>query len=75
MTDGGISALEAGCGQLQSISLEGCNMVTDVGKLMLGVGCRQLQSVNFEGCDKVTHEGMSSMSHAKRFIELNDLDI
>ena len=46
MTDAGISALGAGCGQLQSISLVGCKEVTDAGVSALGAGCSQLQSIN-----------------------------
>ena len=31
MTDVGVSAFGQGCGQLQSIDLGGCDLVTDVG--------------------------------------------
>ena len=46
MTDAGVSALGAGCGQLQSIDLSYCPMVTDAGISALGAGCGQLQSIN-----------------------------
>ena len=46
LTDAGVSALGAGCGQLQSINLVGCNEVTDAGVSALGAGCSQLQSIN-----------------------------
>ena len=36
MTDVGVSALGAGCGQLQSINLHGCSKVTDAGVSVLG---------------------------------------
>ena len=49
MTDAGISALSAGCGQLQSINLAGCNNVTDAGILALSAGCGQLQITNQRG--------------------------
>ena len=47
MTDAGISALGAGCGQLQSINLSCCSKVTDAGIIALGAGCGLLQSTNF----------------------------
>ena len=36
VTDASVSALAAGCGQLQSIDLAGCNNVTDAGVSALG---------------------------------------
>jgi Leucine Rich repeat len=36
VTDAGISALGAGCSQLQSIDLSGCRKVTDAGVSALG---------------------------------------
>ena len=54
MTDAGITALSAGCGQLQSISLWGCTKVTDAGVTALSAGCGQLRSVDVGGCTKVT---------------------
>ena len=59
MTDAGVSALGAGCGQLQSIDLRGCCEVTDVGVSVLGAGCGQLQVINLFNCHKVTKAGTS----------------
>ena len=42
MTYAGVSALGAGCGQLQSINLECYDKVTDAGVIALGTGCGQL---------------------------------
>ena len=53
MVDAGIIAVGHGCGQLQSISLSGCDKVTDVGVVALGYGCGQLHSINLSGCDEV----------------------
>ena len=36
VTDAGVSALGAGCGQLQSINLSYCDQVTDAGVSALG---------------------------------------
>ena len=44
--DTGVSALGAGCGQLQSINLGGCRQVTDAGVSGFGAGRDQLQSIN-----------------------------
>ena len=46
MTDAGIIALGAGCGQLLSIDLYSCDQVTDAGIIALGAGCGLLQSIN-----------------------------
>ena len=54
MTDAGISALSAGCGQLQSIDLTGCAKVTDAGISALSAGCGQLRSIDLKGCREVT---------------------
>ena len=51
MTDAGVIALGAGCGQLQSINLDGCYEVIDAGVIALGAGCRQLQSINIFCCN------------------------
>ena len=59
--DTGVSALGAGCGQLQSISLAGCCQVTDAGVSALGAGCGKLQSIYLIGCDKVTDTGVSAL--------------
>ena len=48
MTDAGVSALVAGCGQLQSIDLTFCGKVTDAGVSALGAGCGQLQSIDLD---------------------------
>ena len=45
MTDAGVSALGAGCGQLQSINLSYCDQVTNAGISALGAGCGQLQRI------------------------------
>ena len=47
VTDAGVSALGAGCGQLQSIKLSGCREVTDAGVSALGAGCGQLRASSF----------------------------
>ena len=59
LTDAGVSALGAGCGQLQSIDLSYCCMVTDAGVLALVDRCSQLQRYNLTCCDKVTDAGLS----------------
>ena len=46
VTDAGISALVAGCGQLRSIDFAGCYEVTDAGISALGAGCGQLLSID-----------------------------
>ena len=64
MTDAGISALGAGCGQLQRIDLFFCYKVTDAGISALGAGCGQLQSIDLMCCDKVTDIRMwSTVEH------------
>ena len=57
----GVSASGAGCGQLQSIDLGGCCLVTDVGVLALGAGCGQLQSIDLAYCRMVTDVGVSAL--------------
>ena len=59
MTDAGISALVAGCGQLLGINLPYCNKVTDAGISALVAGCGQLRSIDLAGCYKVTDAGIS----------------
>ena len=61
MTDAGVSALAAGCRQLQGINLVYCKEVTDAGISALGAGCGQLQSFDLQGCNKVTYEGLSAL--------------
>ena len=63
MTDAGISALGAGCGQLQSIDLGCCTEVTDTGISALGAGCCQLQSIIIRGCDQMTDACISALVH------------
>ena len=63
MTDAGVIALGAGCGQLQRINLDGCDKVTDRGFRALGAGCGQLQSISLDGCHKVTGATVSLLSH------------
>ena len=60
VTDAGISALGAGCCQLQSINLSYCDKVTDISISALSVGCGQLQSMNLSYCDKVTDISISA---------------
>ena len=63
MTDGGLSALGRGCGQLQSINLSNCHKVTDAGVSALVAGCGQLQSINLSGCYEVTDAGVSALEY------------
>ena len=49
MTDAGVSALAAGCGQLKSVVLSVCEWVTDAGVSALAAGCGQLQSIDLLG--------------------------
>ena len=63
MTDAGISAMGAGCGQLQSISLGDCTLLTDAGVSALVAGCGQLQSINLSYCGKVTDACISALCH------------
>ena len=49
-----LSALGAGCSQLQSIDLEGCHRVTDAGVIALAAGSSQLYSINLSACYEVT---------------------
>ena len=60
VTDTGVSALGAGCGQLQSIVLASYN-VTDAGVSALGAGCGQLQSIKLLRCGQVTDAGVSAL--------------
>ena len=62
VAEGGIPALSAGCGQLQSIDLRGCYKVTDVGISALSAGCGQLQSIDLTCCKKVTDAGILALS-------------
>ena len=59
MTDAGISAMGAGCGQLRSIDLYGCYKVTDAGISALIAGCGQLRSIHLGDCDQVADAGIS----------------
>ena len=52
MIDVGISALSAGCGQLQSIDLGGCDKVTDAGTSALGAGCGQLRALILQAVER-----------------------
>ena len=61
MTDAGVSALVAGCGQLQNIDLGYCDQVTDAGISALGAGCGQLRSIDLKGFDQVTDAGISAL--------------
>ena len=63
VTDEGISALAAGCGQLLSINLAYYNEVTDAGFLALVAGCDQLHSINMEGCFHVTDAVILALGH------------
>ena len=47
MTDAGILALNAGCGQLQSINLSSCVKVTDAG--IFALRCGKLKITNQRG--------------------------
>ena len=76
MTDAGASALGAGCGQLQSIILAGCDKVTDAGVRALFAGCGKLQSIDLDGCRKVTNACRRSLlarnhSTTERFKRVN----
>ena len=53
-----VSALSAGCGQLESISVGCCAQVADAA---LGRGCGKLQSINLRGCAQVTDAGVSAL--------------
>ena len=61
VTDAGVSALGAGCGQLQSIYLRSCYQATDAGVSVLGAGCGQLQSIDLTGCYQATDAGTSAL--------------
>ena len=61
VTDAGVIALVAGCGQLQSIDLKGCYQVTDAGVIALGAGRGQLQCINLECCGEVTDAGVIAL--------------
>ena len=65
MTDAGISALAAGCGQLQSIDLTQYKTATDEGRSELSAGCSQLQSINLSECGNMTDAGMSALGAAE----------
>ena len=57
-----VSALSAGCGQLQSIIVALCDKVTAAGISALGNGGGQLRSIDVRGCRKVTGAGISALS-------------
>ena len=61
VTDAGVIALVAGCGQLQSINLASCGKVTDAGVRALSAGCGQLQSIDLKGCYQVTDTGVIAL--------------
>ena len=65
-----LSALSAGCCQLQSINLGGCSKVTDAGISALSAGCGQLKSVNLRCCLQVTDAGISALSAGFSYINL-----
>ena len=74
LTNAGVSALGAGCGQLTMINLGGCDEVTDVGVSALGAGCGQLQSINLGGCRLVTDEGISALGAGCGQLQSIDLE-
>jgi Leucine Rich repeat len=57
-----ISALAEGCGQLQTIDLDGCQSITDIGVSALGHGCGQLQTINLSDCHSITDIGISALA-------------
>ena len=61
MTDAGVIALAAVCGNLRSIDLAGCDKVTDAGVVALGAGCGELQHINLAGCGQVTDAGVIAL--------------
>ena len=66
MTDIGISALSAGCGQLRCINLTGCGKMTDICISALSAGCGQLQNIDLTGCGKVTNGDRLSLRIKKK---------
>ena len=52
--------------QLQSLNLDYCKQVTDVGISKIGEGCPQLQSLNLSGCKKLTDFGISKIEDGCR---------
>ena len=54
-------SLVAGCGQLRSVNLRGCYVVTDAGVSALGAECGELQSIHLAGYSEVTDAGISAL--------------
>ena len=73
MTDAGVSALSAGCGQLQRINLKCYKKVTDASVSALARGCGQLQRINLKCCKKVTDAGVSALGAGCSQLQSRDL--
>jgi F-box/leucine-rich repeat protein 14 len=55
---------------LESLSLRGCNQITDDGLQALE-GLSSLKSLNLKGCSQVTNQGLSSVGRLKNLEFLN----
>ena len=67
VTDVGISALGSGCGELQTVNLEGCAKVTDAGVSALAAGCGQLRSIDLGDCVAPVFTSMRKSFNMKKF--------
>ena len=73
VTDAGVSALGAGCSQLQDINIIGCKKVTDAGVSALAAGCGRLHSIDISFCGKVTDAGISELAAERGKLRSIDL--
>ena len=58
---------------LRSLTLSGCDQITDVGLWALARSCTALRELRLSGCTKVTHIGLRSLSLRCRALEVIDL--
>ena len=61
VTDAGVIALGAFCGNLQSIDLARCEKVTDAGVVALSAVCGKLQYISLAFCDQLTDAGVIAL--------------
>lgn len=70
-TDRTCAAIGAGLPFLQSLSLAGCELVTETGLCYLGRGCRDLQVLNVSGCRGVSVRGLDMLIAGLPYVEVS----
>ena len=58
---------------LRSLTLSGCDQITDVGIWALARSCTALRELRMSGCTRITHIGLRSLSLRCRALEVIDL--